>query len=164
MLTYQLTNALGLSLMNKTIRSKQFFNKFRTYFKPIKYAPLFGTLLLTNCATSYQSSTWSITGGYDDKPVLDTHLTKVKFSGNGFTSGELAQSHNFYRCAEYCKDRNKPYFKLFKNLTDAARNKNSDNGQLFYVFGKPTVISFVLPLEHYEEGSHKVESILANRK
>ncbi len=51
------------------------------------------------------------TGGYYDK-ALSNNEFYVEFSGNGFTSGEIAKNYLLYRCAEITIENGCKYFEI----------------------------------------------------
>jgi len=66
-----------------------------------------GGLLLTACATGYQSS--GFTGGFKDTQ-LAPDVFRVSFSGNGFTSSDRVQDFALLRAAELTLANDARYF------------------------------------------------------
>ena len=68
-------------------------------------------LLLTSCATPYQSS--GATGGYRDLR-LAPDLFRVSFSGNGLTSPEMAYDYALLRASDLTMANGYAYFAIVK--------------------------------------------------
>ncbi len=114
-------------------------------------------LVLAGCATRYQSS--GLTGGHGEL-AAPGKLQKVFFSGNGFTSAELAQKYALYRCAELAKQNKKPFFIIYKSLTNAARGIPTDIPNVGKVDNKPVAVSFILMLDAPRVGGHETDAVL----
>lgn len=106
-------------------------------------APLF--LLLSACATGYHSV--GLSGGFDEfKLSNDSYI--VRFSGNGFTSGDRAYKYAIRRSAELTKEKGYKYFKIIKSssVTDRstyvtplrANTQSNYNGYGGYGYGSVT--------------------------
>lgn len=74
---------------------------------------IFISLLLTACATPYQSS--GIRGGYSEKKISDD-VYNVVFEGNGFTSKESVQTYWLYRASEITLEKGYDYFEILNSL------------------------------------------------
>lgn len=85
-----------------------------------------GPLLLTACATSYQSS--SFTGGFTETQ-LDENVFRVSFRGNGYTSRERAADFAMLRSAELAMSHGYKYFAIVDsaNQTDTYVSSSAPN-------------------------------------
>jgi hypothetical protein len=118
-------------------------------------------LVLEGCAgTAYQSSAYSYTGGYDQVSGYG-RLEKIMFFGNGYTDAKKAQQYALYRCAEVAKDKKKPYFMMYENLTAASLGKSTGLPAVSSVDNKPTAYSFVLLLDEARPGALETEKTLS---
>lgn len=116
--------------------------------------------MLTGCATSYQSGAFSITGGYYEVPV-NQNLTKVVFSGNGYTDNATASQYTLFRCAELANKQNKPYFYTYENLFQAGLgipSKQVSNGS---IGGKPVTYTYVRFLDREAKDAISTKDMLA---
>ncbi|MBW7895673.1 MAG: hypothetical protein H3C27_11210 [Opitutaceae bacterium] len=73
------------------------------------------SLLLTGCATSYQSS--GFTGGYSETK-LAPDVVRVVFHGNGYTRQERAQDLALLRAAELTLEAGCSYFVVISKNSD----------------------------------------------
>ena len=121
---------------------------------------LVSILILTGCATSYQSGAFSYTGGYYEVPVNEK-LTKVVFSGNGFLENETASQYTLFRCAELANKQNKPYFYIYENLFQASLEHPSKTVSNGSVGGKPITYTYVRFLDREADGAISTKEILA---
>ena len=64
-------------------------------------------LLLAGCATAYQRQ--GMTGGFSETQ-LDENVFRVRFNGNGYTSGERAADFTLLRSAELARNHGYPFF------------------------------------------------------
>lgn len=83
-------------------------------------------LVLTACATSYQSS--SFTGGFTETQ-LDENVFRVSFRGNGYTSRERAADFVMLRSAELALNNGYKYFAIVDsaNQTDTYVSSSAPN-------------------------------------
>ncbi len=123
--------------------------------------PAAAGLLLSACATSYQSM--GMTGGHLEQKGPGA-LEMVAFSANGYTKPELAQKYALYRCAELAKARHKPFFLMYSSLVAAARNDATETPRVGQVQNKPTATAFVLMLDGPKPGAHNTDDVLADLK
>ncbi|MFZ6734950.1 CC0125/CC1285 family lipoprotein [Undibacterium sp. Ji42W] len=120
---------------------------------------LASSILLSACATSYQSS--GITGGYYQIPGPGK-LDKVIFSGNGFIKPDSVQDYALYRAAEIAKSKNKPYFILYRTLVHAAKDVPAYSPLVGWMDGKPVAYSFVLYLDEFQTGAFTTATVLTD--
>ena len=78
-----------------------------------KCVAVFAVLLLTGCATAYQSD--SLTGGWRVKAV-EGDVYRVYFGGNGFSSPETVQTYWLYRSAQLALDKGYTGFEVLSDL------------------------------------------------
>lgn len=116
-------------------------------------------LILTGCATSYQSGAFSFTGGYYEVPVNEK-LTKVVFSGNGYIENETASQYTLFRCAELASKQNKPYFYIYENLVFASFGRASKTVSNGSIGGKPVTYTYVRFIDAEAEGAISTKEIL----
>lgn len=121
---------------------------------------LMSCLLLTGCATTYQSGNFSFTGGYFDSPVNDK-LEKVVFAANGFTSVETTVKYTLFHCAEIAQEKEKPYFLVYNSLRQAAFGAPSQNPATGVVGGKPASYAYLFLSDVESPGAHKTSDIIA---
>ncbi len=76
------------------------------------------TLLVTGCATTYQSM--GFTGGFDEKNLED-NIWRITFSGNGYATRETVQTYWVYHCSEVAL---KNGFEGFEILSHIQLTKN----------------------------------------
>jgi hypothetical protein len=72
-------------------------------------AALLLTLLLSACATGYQSKGF---GGGFSETRMDKNIWVVRFEGNRYTSDERATDFVLLRCAELALENGYPYFAI----------------------------------------------------
>ncbi len=91
---------------------------------------LLTALLLTSCATSYQTfndgtnlATAGLYGGFDETQISE-NTWRVKFKGNGYTTLDTTETFALRRSAELCLE--KGYTHFYINQTT-----NSDKGWSF---------------------------------
>lgn len=123
--------------------------------------PIAAGILLSGCATSYQSS--GLTGGHQEQKAPGK-LELVGFSGNGFISTELVQVYATYRCAELAKSKNKPFFVMYNTLVAAALNKPSATPRVGSAHNKPIATTFVLMLDAPRPGANNTDDVLTDLK
>ena len=70
------------------------------------------SILITGCATSYQSS--GMTGGFSETQ-LDKNVFTVRFAGNGYTSKERATDFTLLRSAELSLKHGYSHFRIIQN-------------------------------------------------
>lgn len=82
------------------------------------YKPLITILavILIGCSTPYKQS--SATGGFSETQ-LDENVYKVRFRGNGYTSGEKAEELALLRSADLTMRKGYKYFVLNDSYSDA---------------------------------------------
>jgi len=122
---------------------------------------LLACLALAACATPYQSGSGSLTGGH-----AEVHgpgkMELVEFSGNGYTSMELAAQYVTYRCAEVAKAKGKPYFIMYDTLINAARDVPSYRPLVGSIQNKPSATTFVLLLDAPRRGAQETSTVLTD--
>ena len=116
------------------------------------------SLLQGGCASSYVDGRFSITGGYYQSTIAD-NLEKISYSGNGFTTVDMAEKYTLLRCAEYAKEHNSEYFMLFGSLTHAAHAMPSEPG-VWTIGTAPSAYAFVVLLPTPANGSRKTDDVL----
>ena len=72
--------------------------------------------LLGGCATVYQNSSGSITGGHGAKN-LEGDIYRVSFYGNGYTTTETVQTYWLYKCAEVAIENGFEAFEILSHIT-----------------------------------------------
>ncbi len=77
----------------------------------VAVAAVLFALLATSCATSYQSSDESLTGGFSEIRLAPT-MWRVRVEGNSFTSRTEAEGFLLRRAAELTLEQGKRYFVL----------------------------------------------------
>ncbi len=117
--------------------------------------------LLTGCATPYQTS--GLTGGLGEELAIGK-LHTVTFFGNGYTNATLAQQYALYRCAEYAKSQNKPYFVMYSSLFGAAHNRPAKMPRVGTAGNFPNATAFVLVLDETVPGARKTDDVLEEYK
>lgn len=120
---------------------------------------LLGCLFLTACATPYQDGRFSITGGYFEQPV-NSHLTKVAFYANGFTSVTMAVRFAKFRCAEIADKNKKPYFLMYPSLDSAANRRSSLFPAEGSIGGKPAAIAFLALSDEKVPGAIETSAVM----
>ena len=75
--------------------------------------------ILASCATGYHPDGFS--GGFNDFK-LSANTYQVRFSGNGFTSGERAYKYAVRRAAELAKENGYRYFKVINSSSNVDRS------------------------------------------
>ena len=75
-----------------------------------------------SCATMYQPL--SGTGGYSEVQ-LDENIFRVRFNGNGFTSGARSSDLCLLRSAELCKNYGFKYFMIIDASKDVSKSQFS---------------------------------------
>jgi len=83
-------------------------------------------LLLTSCATDYQSRGFA--GGYSDTQ-LAPDVFKVTFRGNGYTDPERAQDFALLRAAELTLSNGYHYFGILRESEGGSHSSFSTPGQ-----------------------------------
>jgi len=83
------------------------------------------TLLLSGCATSYQST--GFTGGYSETK-LAPDVVRVVFRGNGYTRKERAQDLALLRAAELSLAAGCPYFAVLSENSDTKAHSFTTAG------------------------------------
>lgn len=114
-------------------------------------------LLLTGCATQYQSS--SLTGGHRDGAGAG-HLQRIDFYGNGYSEPAKMQVFALYRAAEVAQTQHKPYFVLYDSLFSAARNRPSEMPRVGTLGGKPWAYAFVRYSDTNVAGANETATVL----
>jgi hypothetical protein len=82
------------------------------------------SLVLTGCATSYQSD--SITGGYSEREV-SPNVWRLRYGGNAYTTRETVQTYWLYRAAEFTIEQG---FDGFEILAPANRSYSGTGSEL----------------------------------
>ena len=82
---------------------------------------------LTGCATAYQNSSGSITGGHGVKHLEDD-IYRVAFYGNGYTSSETVQTYWLYKCTEVAIEKGYEAFEILSHIT---LTQNIDRENIF---------------------------------
>lgn len=118
------------------------------------------SLAAFGCATPYQSGTYSLTGGFQEKPGAGK-LERITFFGNGYTDARTVENYTLYRCAEVAKSRNKSHFFIYGNLVHAAQGRPSESPTIGVVGNKPAGFAFVIFLDHAEPGAKETEKVLS---
>lgn len=79
--------------------------------------PVASMILVTagGCATTYQPKGFS--GGFSET-MLAPDVARIRFNGNGYTSGERAQDFALLRAAEVMLGSDLPYFAVLDEKTD----------------------------------------------
>ncbi|WP_444916803.1 CC0125/CC1285 family lipoprotein [Microbulbifer sp. JMSA003] len=72
--------------------------------------------VLAGCATPYQNSAGSFTGGHSVKH-LEGDIYRVGFYGNGYTTKETVQTYWLYRCAEVAIENGFEGFEILSHIT-----------------------------------------------
>lgn len=89
--------------------------------------PLLSAILITSllgaCATPYQERS-STRGGYQQTTVT-ANIERIEFFGNSRVSEEQVSNYTLFRCAEYAREKKRPYFLIYNSLTDVATNRKS---------------------------------------
>ncbi len=78
---------------------------------------LFSLILLTGCATKYQSV--GFTGGYSETK-LGENIFQVTFEGNGYTSTTRANDLALLRAAELTIENGYKFFIITNSITDST--------------------------------------------
>ncbi len=117
------------------------------------------SLVFGGCATSYQNSTFSISGGYSNQKVTKS-LEKISFTGNAYTKTDVVIKYALYRSAEFANENNKPYFLMFASLRHAAKLIPTAM-PIFGSIGKKTIAySYVLLLDENQTGARSTAEIM----
>jgi hypothetical protein len=92
-----------------------------------RLAVVIAVILMAGCATGYQSSDESITGGFSEIR-LAPETWRVLVEGNGMTSRSAAEKILMRRCAELTLEQGKRYFVLESHDAWLARrvSRSSD--------------------------------------
>lgn len=121
------------------------------------FSSLAAGLLLSACATPYQSS--GMTGGHAEAKGPG-NLRMIGFGANGYTSSEVTQQYALYRAAEVAQSLNKPFFIMYDSLTSAALERPSAMPRVGMALGKPQAVAFVLLLDAPRPGVHDTRATL----
>lgn len=124
---------------------------------------LVACLLMSGCATQYQSGKFSPFGGYADSPVNEK-LQKVVFSGNGYTEVDTAIKYAKFHCAEIAEKNNKPYFVMYASLKHAALDKSTLQPNSGSVGGKPAAFAYLLLSDVEIPGAIKTSTAISELK
>lgn len=114
-------------------------------------------VLLAGCATSYQDA--GLTGGHFEKKGPG-QLEVVYFSANGYSDSQVVMIYAIYRCAEVARKKHKPYFVIYDSLSDAARDRVSQNPVMGWVQNKPVATAYVLFLDQSRHGAQDTQEVL----
>jgi len=113
----------------------------------MKFLPilLLSSILLSGCATTYQSSGYS--GGYSETQ-LDENVFKVAFRGNGYTGRERVADFTLLRSAELTIENGYKYFAVVdansytKNSTYTTPTTSNTTASVYgsgnYAYGNAT--------------------------
>ena len=85
-------------------------------------------LVLTGCATSYQSS--GFTGGFQESQ-LAPDIFEVSFNGNGYTSGKRTRDYTMLRAAEICQGQGFSFFLILERDNSATTHSYTTPGQSY---------------------------------
>ena len=127
------------------------------HMKHERATALLVVLLLTGCATQYQSA--GLTGGHKDG-AGPGHLQRIDFSGNGYSDSAKMQVFALYRAAEVAQAQRKPYFVLYDSLFSAARNRPSEMPRVGTLGGKPWAYAFVRYSDTHVAGANATATVL----
>ena len=83
------------------------------------YLPCLLLAALVSCATRYQPSSGSVTGGYSEE-YLGGDVFDVHFTGNGFTSRSDVERGVMLRSAQIALEHGFPYFGFLQGTTDRS--------------------------------------------
>jgi hypothetical protein len=123
--------------------------------------PIAASILLSGCATSYQS--FGATGGHAEHKAPGK-LEHVTFLANGFTSPSVAQHYAMYRCAELAKAKSKPYFMMYNSLVAAALDRPARMPRVGSAQVQTHATTFLLLLDEPRPGAHNTAEVLAELK
>lgn len=129
----------------------------RIFMKNASRAALVVSLMLTGCATQYQSS--GLTGGHMES-IGPGHLQRIDFSGNGYSDASKMRVFALYRAAEAAQAQHKPYFVIYDSLLSAARNRPSEMPRVGSIGGKPWAYAFVKYHEVSVDGANETAVVL----
>jgi len=90
---------------------------------------------LVSCATPYQAN--GLLGGFSANELRED-VYRVEFGGNGYTTGETAQTYWLYRCAELTLEKGYYGFEILSDIKFATRALPHGNEQ---AFGRPITIT-----------------------
>lgn len=94
---------------------------------------LFGACL-AGCAPSYAPSGNSLVGGFEERE-LEPGIWRVRYSGNGYTNAETAQTYWLYRCAELASERGFQGFQVLSNIQLVTPDQEDSDRTLYAVRG-----------------------------
>ena len=120
-------------------------------------------LLVSGCATQYQSGKFSPFGGYSDSSVNEK-LQKVVFSGNGYTDVDTAVKYARFHCAEIAEKNKKSYFLMYASLKHAAFEKSTLQPNSGSVGGKPAAFAYLLLSDSDVAGAIKTNDVISELK
>ena len=89
---------------------------------------LVGAMLLSGCATSYQST--GLSGGYSETK-LAPDVVRVIFRGNGYTKIERAQDFALLRASELSIQAGFPYFVVLNEQNDSKAQSINTPGTAY---------------------------------
>ena len=100
--------------------------------KPILLGLLFGTVVLSGCATAHSFVVGSpygpdnaLTGGYSETR-LATDIVRIVFRGNSSTSEARAKDLALLRAADLSLQAGFPFFRVEKEETEVAKSTSDD--------------------------------------
>jgi len=70
-------------------------------------------MILASCASPYSQE--GFIGGFDAQQLRED-VYRVRYSGNGYTSQETAQTYWLYRCAELALEKGYPAFEILSDM------------------------------------------------
>ncbi|MFZ6680072.1 hypothetical protein [Undibacterium sp. Tian12W] len=122
------------------------------------YLLLLSSVFVTGCAIPLQNS--GMNGGYIEAPGPGK-LEQVTFSGIVYIEPGRVLANVNYRVAEIAKSKNKPYFLMYRTLSDAALGLPASSSIVGWMGMKPTASVFALYLDESQPGALKTSTVLA---
>lgn len=122
---------------------------------------------LGGCATGYKSAAtyraFGLAGGYVETEAPG-NLQRVEFGGNGLTPVDLLEKYGLYRWSEFSLSKGKPYFMLYRSLTDAALERPTLRPVISKVQAKPNATAYLLLLDKPQSGSFDARKVMQELK
>ncbi|MGY3572720.1 CC0125/CC1285 family lipoprotein [Vibrio paucivorans] len=119
-------------------------------------------LILSGCATGYQSAEhpiFGMTGGFVEQEGPG-ELIEVVFGGNGFIEPEKVNLYLKYRCAELVKERGGNYFVAYRSIAHAIADQPIVAIRTTQVADKPLSKVYILMEEEKRPRSFSAQEII----